>query len=100
MEDGRRSLVSGKMLYRATPKPAPEPHSCDELAMYDSNAPVGSIWECECGRYWFRKLKMRYDEGLSWESHPWYKVRWYHFGLRHLIRRETLAKRPGDWRIV
>ena len=39
--------MSGELLYRA-----PRPHCC---RVPEEIPPKGSIWRCQCGRYWWTK---------------------------------------------
>lgn len=70
------------------PKPPPEPyrHECDYPSAHGDPRPVGSIWKCWCGRYWF-KYTMR---GLHWTGAPsgcnWQRVRWWNWRKNRRIR--------------
>lgn len=44
------------------------------------NADRYSLYQCVCGRYWFR------SDGEGYVIDKWKPVRWYHFGYRATIK--------------
>lgn len=75
------------VIYEATED---RPHFCTTA---NASLPVGSICQCDCGRFWLRKTVI----GDYW-VYRWVPVRWYHRAARRRIKEWVRQKNNGDFR--
>ena len=80
----------GKVVYHAKPTPPkqrPHTHDLPDLRRNYKDYPEGTVWQCDCGKYFIAHYLKANHRGVGWGE--WYNRRPGPFALRK-YRRQAL----------